>query len=69
MTPVFSHITNGVKLQVVKEIQISHHMTIYGPNSGVFKPENNECFRNGEKIKIVAFLIDRYSVYFSHLQQ
>ena len=35
-------------------------MTIYGQTLGVFKRENNECSRNGEKtklhkIKIVVF--------------
>ena len=33
---------NGVKLQLIKEIQISRHMTIYGQTSGVLKRENNE---------------------------
>ena len=36
-------------------------MTIYGQTLGVFKRENDECIRNGEKtnlhkIKIVVFL-------------
>ena len=53
---------NCVKLQAIKEIQISRHMTIYGQTLGVFKRENNECIRNGEKtklhkIKIVVFFI------------
>ena len=39
---------NGVELQVIKEIQISLHVTIYGQNRG-FKRENNECIRNGKK--------------------
>ena len=52
---------NAVKLQLIKEIQISRHMTIYRQNLGVFKRENNECSLNGEKtklhkIKIVVFL-------------
>ena len=47
---------------MIKEIQISRHMTIYGQNLGGFKRENNESIRNGEKtklhkIKIVVFLI------------
>ena len=32
----------GVKLQLIKEIQISRHMNIYGQTLGVFKRENNE---------------------------
>ena len=53
---------NCVKLQAIKEIQISRHMTIYGQTLGVFKRKNNECIRNGEKtklhkIKIVVFWI------------
>ena len=37
-------------------------MTIYGEKLGMFKRENNECIRNGEKtklhkIKIVVFSI------------
>ena len=40
---------NGAKLQVIKEIQISRHMTIYGQALGVFKGENSECIHNGEK--------------------
>ena len=52
---------NCVKLQAIKEIQISRHMTIYGQTLGVFKRKNNECIRNGEKtklhkIKIFVFL-------------
>ena len=52
---------NSVELQLVKELQISRRMTIYGQNLGGFKRENNECIRNGEltklhKIKIVVFL-------------
>ena len=53
-------------------------MTIYGQNLGGFKRENNECIRNGEKIKlykikIVVFLIwhvwyyDAYFVTFRHV--
>ena len=49
-------------LQVIKQIQISRHMTIYGQTLGMFKRENNECKSNGEKrklhqIKIVVFSI------------
>ena len=33
---------NGVKLQQIKEIQISRDMTIYGQTLGVLKRENNE---------------------------
>ena len=40
---------NGIELQVIKYIQISLHMTIYGQNKGGFKRENNECIRNGKK--------------------
>ena len=52
---------NGEELQVIKEIQISRHMTIYGQHLGGYKHENNKCIRNGEKkklhkIKIVVFL-------------
>ena len=47
-------------------------MTIYGQTLGVFKRENNECIRNGEKtnlhkIKNVVFLISHmwcYDAYF-----
>ena len=42
---------NGIELQVIKYIQISLHMTIYGQNKGGFKRENNECIRNGKKYK------------------
>ena len=50
----------GLELQVIKEIHISRHMTIFGQNVGRFKHENNECIRNGgktklHKIKIVGF--------------
>ena len=62
---------NGAKLQVIKEIQISRHMTIYGQTLGVFKRKNNKCIRNGEKtnlhkIKHVVFLISHmcYDAYF-----
>ena len=49
-----------MKLHLIKEIQISRQMTIYGQTLGVFKLENNKCSRNGEKInlrknKIVVF--------------
>ena len=44
---------NGAKLQVIKEIQISRHMTIYGQTLGVFNRENNERIRNGEKTNVV----------------
>ena len=43
---------NGAKLQVIKEIQISRHRTIYGQALGVFKHENNESIRNGEKTNL-----------------
>ena len=51
----------GVKLQLIKKIQISRHMTIYGQTLGVFKRENNKKSCNGEKtklykIEIVVFL-------------
>ena len=51
-----------VKLPLIKEIQISRHMTTYGQTLGVFKREDNECIRKGErtklhKIKILDFLI------------
>ena len=63
---------NGAKLQIIKEIQISRHMTIYGQTLGVFKCKNNKCLRNGEKrnlhkIKNVVFLISHmwcYDAYF-----
>ena len=32
-------------------------MTIYGQNLGGFKRENNECIRNGEKIKLYKIKI------------
>ena len=40
---------NGVEWQLIKEIQISRHMTLYGQTLGVFEHENNEWSRNGEK--------------------
>ena len=43
-----------MKLQVIKEIQISRYMTIYGQTLGVFKHENRECICNGEKTKLHA---------------
>ena len=43
---------NGVELRVIQEIQISRHMTIYGQTLGVFKRENIECIRNGEKTNL-----------------
>ena len=43
---------NGVKLQAIKEIQISRHMTINGQTLGVFKRKHSECIRNGEKTKL-----------------
>ena len=51
----------GVKLQLIREIQISPHMTIYGQTLGVFKRENNKKSCHGEKtklhkIEIVVFL-------------
>ena len=33
---------NGVKLQLIKEIQISRHKAIYGQTLGVFKRENKQ---------------------------
>ena len=42
----------GVKLQLIKEIQISRHMTIYGQTLEVFKRENNKTKCNGEKTKL-----------------
>ena len=58
---------NGVKLQAIKEIQISRHMIIYGQTLGVFKRKHNECIRNGEKtklhkLKIAVFLNSAYVV-------
>ena len=46
---------NGVKLQLIKEIQISRHMTIYGQTLGVLKLENN-CD------KLTIFSVERNSV-------
>ena len=34
---------NGVKLQLIEEIQISRQFTIYGQIWGYFKREDNEC--------------------------
>ena len=48
---------NGVKLQVIKEIQISRRMTIYGQTLGVFKRENHECICNGEKTKLHKIVV------------
>ena len=43
----------GLRQQLlIKEIQISRHMTIYGQTLGVFKRKNNECIRNREKTKL-----------------
>ena len=39
-------------LQVIKEIQISRQMTIYGQTLGVNKREINECIRNRERTKL-----------------
>ena len=52
----------GVKLHLIKEIQISRQMTIYGQTLRVFKRENNEYSRNGKmanlpKNKIVVFWV------------
>ena len=47
-----------VKLQAIKEIQISRLMTIYGQTLGVFKRKNNECIRNGEKTKLHKIKIE-----------
>ena len=49
-----------MKLHLIREIQISRQMTIYGQTLGVFKHENDKRSRNGEKtklnkIKIVGF--------------
>ena len=33
---------NGVKLQLIKEIQIFRHKAIYGQTLGVFKRKNNQ---------------------------
>ena len=33
----------GIDLQVIKEIQISRHMTIYGQKLRGFKRKHNEC--------------------------
>ena len=49
---VFSIGLKGVKLHLVKEIQISHQMTIYGQTLVVFKRETNECSGNGKKTKM-----------------
>ena len=38
-----------MKLHLIKEIQISRQMTIYGQTLGVFKRENNECRRNEKR--------------------
>ena len=51
-----------LKVTFTREIQISRQMTMYGQTLGVFKRENNECSRNGEKTilhknKIVVFSI------------
>ena len=51
---------NGVKLQLIEEIQISRQFTIYGQIWGYFKRENNECIGAGTRttlhtIKFVVF--------------
>ena len=49
-----------LKLQLIKEIQISRQTTIFGQTKGYFKREKNECIGTGErttlhKIKMVVF--------------
>ena len=51
-----------MKLESIKEIQISRQMTIYGQSLGVFQREYNEIIKNEttkllHKIKFVVFLI------------
>ena len=51
-----------LKLQLIKEIQISRQTTIFGETKGYFKREKNECIGTGErttlhKIKMVVFLL------------
>ena len=51
-----------LKLQLIKEIQISRQTTIFGQTKGYFKREKNECIGTGErttlhKIKMVVFLL------------
>ena len=65
---------NGVEIQLIEEIQISHHMTIYGQNLGGFKRGNNECIRNREKvklhkIKIVFFFVSHIWCYDAYLSR
>ena len=40
------------KLHLIKEIQISRQMTIYGQTLGVLKRKNNECRRNEKKTNL-----------------
>ena len=44
--------------ELIEEIQIPCHMTIYGQNLGGFKRENNECTHNEEKAKVHKIKID-----------
>ena len=51
-----------LKLQLIKEIQISRQTTIFGQTKGYFKREKNEYIGTGErttlhKIKMVVFLL------------
>ena len=53
---------NGVRLQLIKQNQIYRQMTIYGPNQGHFKRENNEYIGTGpmttlHKIKLYFFYL------------
>ena len=45
---------NGVKLQVIKEIQISHHMTRYGQTLGVFKDVRAQNFPHTDFVKTLT---------------
>ena len=50
------------RIHLIRDIQISRQMTMYGQTLGVFKRENNEYSRNGEKTilhkdKIVVFSV------------
>ena len=60
-----------VKLHLIKDIQISRQIAIYGQNLGVFKTENNEYICKKEKAKlyknkIIIFLTLGYVVYDAH---
>ena len=37
-------------------------MTIYGQTLGIFKRENNECIRNGEKTKLHKIKIVEFEI-------